>query len=228
MIVHTAIHNRVDMLAVWCSAMRQMTTEPLSLHVHYSREQPTCGDVVQPMPHVGIGAAAWVVRTRMQSQGVFIEPDIFPVRPWSPDDYPGDLRVLEGSPGRGWHGFTIARRQGQYALISQRYVRDGGCPDWLPAELCPSAIAANAKVVGEHFLHIDKMSRPVVPEAAAKDRLLAALRERFRPGLGDMVAAALRAVGITPERVSAVTGKPCGCKKRAAKLNELGRRIGIG
>ena len=72
------------------------------------------------------------------------------------------------------------------------------------------------------------MSRPVVPEAAAKDRLLAALRERFRPGLGDMVAAALRAVGITPERVSAVTGKPCGCKKRAAKLNELGRRIGIG
>lgn len=49
-----------------------------------------------------------------------------------------------------------------------------------------------------------------------------------RPGLGDMVSAGLAAVGITPERVSKVLGRPCGCKERAAKLNELGRRIGIG
>lgn len=48
------------------------------------------------------------------------------------------------------------------------------------------------------------------------------------PGLGDMVAAGLAAVGITPERVSALTGKPCGCKKRQEALNALGRRIGIG
>lgn len=47
-------------------------------------------------------------------------------------------------------------------------------------------------------------------------------------GLGDMVAAGLSAVGITPERVSAVTGKPCGCKKRQEALNALGRRLGIG
>lgn len=49
-----------------------------------------------------------------------------------------------------------------------------------------------------------------------------------KPGLGDMVSAGLAAVGITPERVSKVLGRPCGCKERAAKLNELGRRIGIG
>lgn len=49
-----------------------------------------------------------------------------------------------------------------------------------------------------------------------------------KPGLGDMVSAGLAAVGITPERVSKVLGRPCGCKKRAAKLNELGKRIGIG
>jgi hypothetical protein len=49
-----------------------------------------------------------------------------------------------------------------------------------------------------------------------------------RPGLGDLVAAGLSAVGITPERVSAVTGRPCGCKERQAKLNDLGRRFGIG
>lgn len=53
-----------------------------------------------------------------------------------------------------------------------------------------------------------------------------------RPGLGDMVAAGLAAVGITKERVQAVAAavgvKDCGCKKRQEKLNELGRRIGIG
>jgi hypothetical protein len=52
---------------------------------------------------------------------------------------------------------------------------------------------------------------------------------RSGPGLGDMVSAGLSAVGITPERVSKALGvKDCGCKKRQARLNELGRRLGIG
>jgi hypothetical protein len=51
---------------------------------------------------------------------------------------------------------------------------------------------------------------------------------RAKPGLGDMVAAGLSAIGITKERVSAAIGEPCGCAKRQAALNELGRRIGIG
>lgn len=49
-----------------------------------------------------------------------------------------------------------------------------------------------------------------------------------RAGLGDMVKAGLSAIGITEERVSAVIGRPCGCSGRAEKLNELGRKIGIG
>jgi len=48
------------------------------------------------------------------------------------------------------------------------------------------------------------------------------------PGLGDMVAAGLSAIGITKERVEAVVGRPCGCSKRAEALNALGRKIGIG
>jgi hypothetical protein len=52
-------------------------------------------------------------------------------------------------------------------------------------------------------------------------------RER-KTGLGDMVASALSAVGITKERVSAAIGKPCGCAKRQEALNALGRKIGIG
>lgn len=51
---------------------------------------------------------------------------------------------------------------------------------------------------------------------------------RARPGLGDMVAAGLSAIGITKERVSKLAGGDCGCSKRQAALNELGRKFGIG
>lgn len=50
-----------------------------------------------------------------------------------------------------------------------------------------------------------------------------------RPGLGDMVASGLSAVGITKERVSRLVGGDCGCSERQQKLNELGRKyLGIG
>ena len=42
------------------------------------------------------------------------------------------------------------------------------------------------------------------------------------PGLGDMVAAGLSAVGITKERVEAVVGGPCGCSERQAWMNDAG------
>jgi hypothetical protein len=51
---------------------------------------------------------------------------------------------------------------------------------------------------------------------------------RAKPGLGDIVAAALSAIGITKERVSAAVGGDCGCAKRQEALNELGRKVGIG
>jgi len=44
------------------------------------------------------------------------------------------------------------------------------------------------------------------------------------PGLGDLAAAGLAAVGITKERVEAVVGGPCGCDERAAWLNEAGAK----
>lgn len=47
-------------------------------------------------------------------------------------------------------------------------------------------------------------------------------------GLGDMVADGLASVGITKALVSRVLGKPCGCYKRQAALNKLGKRLGIG
>lgn len=57
----------------------------------------------------------------------------------------------------------------------------------------------------------------------------AAACEKFPLGLGDMVATAAEAVGITEQRVSAVVGKPCGCGERRQALNEMGRKLfGIG
>lgn len=49
-----------------------------------------------------------------------------------------------------------------------------------------------------------------------------------RPGLGDMVAGGLSALGVTEERVSKLVGGDCGCSKRKEFLNQLGRRFGIG
>lgn len=46
--------------------------------------------------------------------------------------------------------------------------------------------------------------------------------------LGDRVEAGLKRIGITPEKVSKITGKPCNCGKRKQWLNSIGERIGIG
>lgn len=168
---------------------------------------------------------------------MFLEEDMIPVRPWSVDDYPGRLVAAQGNHhGQPWPALLIKRDAGEpgTAIVFQRFVREGGCPDWLPADLCGPALAANAKVLGRHFLHLDKMYRPAVAEAAAKNHLLELLRARFAdatpaaPGLGDIVASGLSMIGITEERVSRVLGRPCGCQQRKQALNKFGRQLGIG
>lgn len=42
-------------------------------------------------------------------------------------------------------------------------------------------------------------------------------------GLGDLVEKALSKVGITEERVQKWLGRPCGCRGRKEKLNQLGQ-----
>jgi len=44
------------------------------------------------------------------------------------------------------------------------------------------------------------------------------------PGLGDLAAGALAAVGITKDRVEAIVGGPCGCDKRQAWMNAAGEK----
>lgn len=56
-----------------------------------------------------------------------------------------------------------------------------------------------------------------------------AVASEASPGLGDIVATGLSAVGITKERVSKLLGGDCGCEERQQKLNELGHKyLGIG
>lgn len=43
--------------------------------------------------------------------------------------------------------------------------------------------------------------------------------------IGSAISAGLSAVGITPERVSAATGKDCGCKQRANALDAAGATV---
>lgn len=43
-----------------------------------------------------------------------------------------------------------------------------------------------------------------------------------KKGLGDRIEQALQLVGITEERVSAWLNRPCGCKERKLRLNQLG------
>lgn len=55
---------------------------------------------------------------------------------------------------------------------------------------------------------------------------------RCTPGLGDMAAAALSAVGVTAERADrlarAAGFASCGCPDRRELMNRIGRRLGIG
>jgi hypothetical protein len=235
----TATDWRPEVAEVWCLAVSATLQTPHAATVLWHSQQPACGCMAKQIPQAGAVVSLFALDRYAPRSGVamFLEEDMIPVLPWSVDDYPGSLLYAEGSPGMPWPALTLRRQGGPpgMTLVPQRFVRDGGCPDWLPAELCEPALRANSKVLGRHFLHLDKMYRPNVPEAAAKNELLELLRQRFsdsppaRPGLGDMVSAGLSAIGITPERVSKALGvKDCGCRQRAEALNRIGRKLGIG
>lgn len=69
----------------------------------------------------------------------------------------------------------------------------------------------------------------VPPPSMADIPSVTEIAESSAPGLGDYVANALSAIGITKERVSAAVGGDCGCAARQQAMNEWGRKnLGIG
>lgn len=100
-------------------------------------------------------------------------------------------------------------------------------------------VLAHVRHIGGTVYELDLaavMALPAAPEPPAADlsgyaaliaEAAAALPRAAlpaRPGLGDMVASGLKAVGITKERVSALVGGPCGCPERQAALNQIGHK----
>lgn len=233
--IHTAVHHRLDVVDLWFRAMRRFMPHA-ELHIWFSADRPSCGDFIHPMPHVGIGAARYVLSALpLDSLRLFVECDMIPVSGWTLEEYPADLVMLEGAPGKRWPGITFAapcvNLSDKPLLIPQRYARDGGCPDWVPAELKAAVLDANAKVVGKSWIHLDKMHRPQGKDEA-KTRLLELMSSRLpepRKGLGDLVEIGLTSIGVTKARVAAVLGHPCGgCSERQRRLNAIGRQFGIG
>jgi hypothetical protein len=77
---------------------------------------------------------------------------------------------------------------------------------------------------------IDSQSR--LCSRCGKPAFSAGVQRNCSPGLGDRVASALSAVGITKDRAQAVANavgvKDCGCRGRQEALNRIGYQIGIG
>jgi len=185
---------------------------------------------------------------------VILHDDCVPVLPWSPESFPGPNVMRFAGQTIQYHADAY-QKPGQ-VMPAARIRQVAECPSRWPSYLCEAAAAANVEsMLDGTFLHIDKgtivhpsdsanAGKPALIEAIAKhlgcdmpepltaQELAAhpAPQMRRQPsGLGDYVAAGLSAVGITPEKVSKALGvKDCGCKQRQAKLNELGRRLGIG
>lgn len=131
----------------------------------------------------------------------------------------GWYKHLNGHMMQAWTGQSSTT---PYTRLSQW--RTSRRCEGLPANLCDYAASTNAEQIDGIWIHIDKGSQLPTLE---REALIYYIDNG--PGLGDYVAYGLSAVGITPERVSAALGvKPCGCAKRQQRLNELGRKFGIG
>jgi len=193
--IYTVTKNRPDLVCLLYTALKATLVEPHSFSVIYDGIEPECGEAKIPAHIVGISMEpnvprpATPVTIRIMPQygtRVFIEEDIIPIRPWSIDQYPGERVYLEGVPNVPWRAFTLARDGGRigaifgrpFYMLKQYYARDLGCPDWIPEELRELVVAANAKIAGDHFIHIDKV-RQNTEDHAAKYALISALIDWF-------------------------------------------------
>ncbi len=207
-----------------------------------------------------VGYGAWSDALPLISgPSVILHDDCVPVLPWTREVFPmPHCSRFAGSTlfyheGPAVPPFPVMR--------AARVGSSQACPTMWPASLCQPAVESRAEyLLGGVFLHLDKgtIATPESPANAAKPRLVAAIADTLGiqspsplttderaahpgrnfpagvdgPGLGDMVANGLAAIGITKPRVQAVASavglKDCGCSGRQAALNTFGRRLGIG
>jgi hypothetical protein len=254
--VYTSACCRPDYVQLLACALARTLTEPYRfvVVVHPGGLRRAWTGVDQVVDGTSAGYQAWQdIIPMVAGPSVILHDDCVPVMPWSSASFPGPHVMRFAGQTVQYHADTFVPPAP--ILKATRLSTCDACPTQWPEALCEAAAKANAEsLLGGVFLHIDKgtIGHPSCPANASKPALVAAIADYLgcdvpaaltpteleahpgrripgrRQGLGDMVAAGLASVGITPERVSAVTGKPCGCKERQAALNALGRRLGIG
>lgn len=164
--------------------------------------------------------------------GCVLEWDMVPVRPIAPQNainvepsamglYPSAMSWADSSElnieYRVWQSLPFS---------SESFI------EWHHETPAPACASANHFVlIGGTILHFHHLAGGKRPAGVTPERRTcwdSVMAHYLTPGLGDRIASALAAVGITKERVSKAIGKDCGCAKRQQQLNELGRRIGVG
>jgi hypothetical protein len=255
MTIYTSTCCRPDYVQLLSCALSKTVTVPYRfvVVVHPGGLRRDWQGVDEVLEGTSSGYAAWrEILPMVTGPSVILHDDCVPVLPWSAESFPGPHVMRFAGHTLQYHA---ERFEPPLPSIHAETVHScKQCPQEWPQNLCESAARARAEsLLDGTFLHIDKgtIYHPDHAVNAAKPALVAAIAShlgceppqpltadeiqahpgRFipRPGLGDMVAAGLSAVGITPERVSKALGvEDCGCKKRQAKLNELGRKFGIG
>lgn len=239
-------------LLAWC--LRKTLREPYRfvVIVHPGGLRREWDGVDEIVNGTTAGYQAWTDAIPLVAgPSVIMHDDCVPVLPWDRSIFPKPHCIRAA-------GHTVQYHAGPFrspapVMRAARILSANACTQQWPCELCEAACDAQAEsMLAGTFLHIDKgtIASPKSAVNAAKPRLVEAIAAFVgcdkpepltdaelaahpgkvweRPGLGDMVKAGLSAIGITEERVSKAIGRPCGCGKRAEKLNELGRRIGIG
>lgn len=166
----TATYDNLPLARLWHRAIVSTfsSTEYRTI-IYHAKDRPNCADEEHPWDKVEIPEnshpAGHAVHRAMPKSGVrlFIEEDMIPLRPWSIEDYPGNPGLLCGLGRIAWYAFTIYRdgppksKNAGYTPVLHRNARDY-MPDWMPKELRDPVLEADAKIVGDHFLHIDRIS----------------------------------------------------------------------
>lgn len=257
--VYTSTCCRPDyvQLLAWC--LRRTLVEPYRfvVIVHPGGLRRDWDGVDQVVDGTTAGYEAWTDAIPMVAgPSVIIHDDCVPVLRWDSAIFPKPHCMRAAGHTVQYHAGPF--RPPAPVMKATRIMSPRDCRGWWSDELCQAAAAAQAEaILSGTFLHIDKgtIASPGSAVNATKPRLVEAIAEfvgcdvpepltaaelaahpgrewKSKPGLGDMVAAGLDAVGITKDRVQAVARrvgiKDCGCKRRQQRLNELGETLGIG
>jgi len=251
--VFTSTCCRPDYVQLLSWALRATATEPyrLVVVVHPGGLRRDWDGVDEVIDGKTAGYVAWrEARPMITGPSVIMHDDCVPVLPWGREIFPSPhcARVA----GHTLYYHAGPPQTATPAILAARVTDQADCPRGWSSDLCLAAVAAHAEqMLDGAFLHIDKgtIARPDCPANTAKPRLVKAICEflgislpepltaaeaafhpgkffpsMVRPGLGDLVKSGLSAVGITEERVSKAIGRPCGCGKRAAAMNQFGAK----